>query len=64
MKINYAKNTIDSAIEVLDTIDCLNIAKKQYNQRQLHKLYNILDAFKEELIREKTKNDIEKSTKK
>lgn len=64
MKVSYVKNTIDSAIEVLDTIDCLNIAKKQYNQKQLHKLYNILDTFKEELIREKIKNNIEKGTKK
>ena len=64
MKVSYVKNTIDSAIEVLDTIDCLNIGKKQYNQRQLHKLYNILDTFKEELVREKIKNNIEKSTKK
>lgn len=40
----------------IDSIDMISIKRGRNNQKKLNEAYNILDDFKDELIREKIKN--------
>ena len=56
MTINYIYNIIVKAMDNLQDIDFINLDKRKYNQEQINKAYNVLDSFKDELIRENIKN--------
>lgn len=55
MTIKHIYNTINKAMKSLDDVDFISLEKRKYNQMQLNKAYNILDDFKDELIRENIK---------
>ena len=52
MTINHIYNIIVKAMDNLQDIDFINLDKRKYNQEQINKAYNVLDSFKDELIRE------------
>lgn len=56
MTINHIYNIIVKAMDNLQDIDFINLDKRKYNQEQINKVYNVLDSFKDELIRENIKN--------
>ena len=56
MTINHIYNIIIKTMEELENIDFINLEKRKYNQEQVNKAYDILDNFKDELIRENIKN--------
>ena len=56
MTINHIYNIIVKAMDNLQDIDFINFDKRKYNQEQINKAYNVLDSFKDELIRENIKN--------
>lgn len=56
MTINHIYNIIVKAMDNLQDIDFINLDKRKYNQEQINKAYNVLDSFKDELIRENIKN--------
>ena len=56
MTINHIYNIIVKAMDNLQDIDFINLDKRKYNQEQINKAYNVLDSFKNELIRENIKN--------
>lgn len=56
MTINHIYNIIVKAMDNLQDIDFINLDKRKYNQEQINKAYNVLDRFKDELIRENIKN--------
>ena len=56
MTINHIYNIIVKAMDNLQDIDFINFDKRKYNQEQINKAYNVLDSFKNELIRENIKN--------
>lgn len=56
MTINHIYNIIVKAMDNLQDIDFINLDKRKYNQEQINKAYNVLDNFKDELIRENIKN--------
>lgn len=55
MTINHIYNIIVKAMDNLQDIDFINLDKRKYNQEQINKAYNVLDSFKDELIRENIK---------
>lgn len=46
---------MNKELEVLEEIDFISLDKRKYNQEQINKAYNMLDSFKDELIRENIK---------
>ena len=56
MTIKHIYNIINKTMKSLEEIDFVNLDKRKYNQEQVNKAYNILDNFKDELIRENIKN--------
>ena len=52
MKIKHIYNKINKTMKLLEDIDFINLEKRKYNQEQVNKAYDILDNFKDELIRE------------
>lgn len=56
MTINHIYNIIVKVMDNLQDIDFINLDKRKYNQEQINKAYNVLDSFKDELIRENIKN--------
>ena len=56
MTKNHIYNIIVKAMDNLQDIDFINLDKRKYNQEQINKAYNVLDNFKDELIRENIKN--------
>lgn len=55
MTINHIYNIINRTMKLLEEIDFVSLDKRKYNQEQVNKAYNILDNFKDELIRENIK---------
>lgn len=55
MTINHIYNIINKTMKLLEEIDFVSLDKRKYNQEQVNKAYNILDNFKDELIRENIK---------
>ena len=56
MTINHIYNIVIDTMNKLEDIDFINLDKRKYNQEQINKAYNVLDSFKDELIRENIKN--------
>lgn len=52
MTINHIYNIVVNTMNKLEDIDFINLEKRKYNQQQVNEAYNILDNFKDELIRE------------
>ena len=53
--INQVYNTITDAMNRLENIDAMSLDRRKYTQEQINKTYNILDNFRDELIRENEK---------
>lgn len=56
MKISYIFKKVCYIMSILEDIDFINLDKRKYNQEQINKAYNVLDSFKDEIIRENIKN--------
>lgn len=56
MTINHVYKIINQTINLLENIDMISLNNRKYNQKQVNEAYKILDNFKNELIRENTKN--------
>lgn len=56
MTINHVYNQVERVMKELENIDMTRIEKRKYNQAQINKAYNILDNFRDELIREDIKS--------
>lgn len=56
MTINHIYNIVIDIMNKLENIDFISLDKRKYNQEQINKAYNVLDSFKDELIRENIKN--------
>lgn len=56
MKLEHVYNTVQKAMTELESIDLVDISKRKQSQIKVNKVYDILDNFKDELIREKIKN--------
>lgn len=56
MTINHVYNTINKAMRIIENVDMMSLDKRKYNQAQINKAYELLDNFKDELIRENIKN--------
>lgn len=57
MKISQAYKSITTAMQILERIDNTDYQKRKYNQSQINKAYNILESFRDEIIREKIKKE-------
>lgn len=55
MTINHIYNIVINVMNKLENIDFISLDKRKYNQEQVNKAYNILDDFRDELIREDVK---------
>jgi len=55
MTINHIYNIVVNTMSKLENIDFISLEKRKYNQEQVNKAYDILDSFKDELIRENIK---------
>ena len=55
MKISQAYKSITTVMQILERIDNTDYQKRKYNQFQINKAYNILESFRDEIIREKIK---------
>ena len=56
MKLEHVYNTIQKAMTELESVDLVDVSKRKESQVKVNKVYDILDNFKDELIREKIKN--------
>lgn len=59
MKISYAYKKISEAMALIDNINLYEVSTvtvRMLNQKKLHKVYKLLDDFRDELIRENIKN--------
>ena len=56
MTINYIYKIITTAMKKLEGINTLDFHKGKANQKYVNEVYDILDNFKDELIRENIKN--------
>ena len=56
MTINHIYSIVNQVMSLLEDIDFISLDKRKYNQEQINKAYNVLDSFKDELIRENIKN--------
>ena len=56
MTINHVYNIINKIMKLIENIDMMSLDKRKYNQEQINKTYNVLDNFRDELIRENIKN--------
>ena len=56
MTINHVYKKIKKVMTILENVDMMSLDKRKYNQEQINKAYNVLDNFKDELIRENIKN--------
>lgn len=57
MTINHIYNIVVDTMNKLENINLLDITKRKQNQAQLNRAYEILDNFKDELIRESIKRN-------
>ena len=55
MKISHIYKIINQVMTLLEDVDFISLDKRKYNQEQINKAYNVLDNFKDELIRENIK---------
>lgn len=55
MTTKHVYNIIDKAMSLLEDVDFISLDKRKYNQEQINKAYNVLDSFKDEIIRENIK---------
>lgn len=55
MTINHLYNITINIMDKLEHIDFYDLKKKNTNQRNINEAYQILDEFKNELIRENIK---------
>lgn len=53
MKLSYVYEKVNEVMNTLDSIDIMSYEKRRVNQAQVNKAYNILDSFRDELIRER-----------
>lgn len=63
MTINHVYNKINKAMTILENVDMMSLDKRKYNQEQINKAYELLDNFRDELIRENIKNKQKGDTK-
>ncbi len=56
MTINHVYKIINQTMNLLESVDMISLNNRKYNQKQVNEAYKILDNFKNELIRENTKN--------
>ena len=56
MTINHVYNIINKVMKSIENIDMMSLDKRKYNQIQINEAYNLLDNFRDELIRENIKN--------
>lgn len=59
MTINHVYNIVIDTMKKLKNINLLDISKRKESQAQINKAYKILDNFKDELIREDKKGEIQ-----
>lgn len=66
MKIKHIYDTINNAMKELDDIDIFtnNSSRRTIAQYKINRAYKLLDNFKNELIRENIKMQLEKQKKK
>ena len=66
MKIKHIYEIIDNAMKELDDIDIFtnDLSRRTIAQYKLNRAYKLLDNFKNELIRENIKMQLEKQKKK
>ena len=55
MKISHIYKIINQVMNLLEDVDLISLDKRKYNQEQINKAYNVLDSFKDEIIRENIK---------
>ena len=55
MTINHIYSIVNQVMSLLEDIDFISLDKRKYNQEQINKAYNVLDSFKDEIIRENIK---------
>lgn len=55
MKLEHVYNTVQKAMAELESVDLVDVSKRKESQVKVNKVYDILDNFKDELIREKIK---------
>lgn len=55
MTINHIYNIVVNTMQKLESIDFISLDKRKDNQKLVNEAYNILDSFKDELIREDIK---------
>lgn len=55
MKISHIYKIINQVMNLLEDVDFISLDKRKYNQEQINKAYNVLDSFKDEIIRENIK---------
>lgn len=55
MTINHIYKIINQVMNLLEDVDFISLDKRKYNQEQINKAYNVLDSFKDEIIRENIK---------
>lgn len=56
MTINHVYKIINKVMKTIESIDMIDLSKRKYNQIQINEAYNLLDNFRDELIRENIKN--------
>lgn len=56
MTINHVYNKINETMTILENVDMMSLDKRKYNQEKINKAYELLDHFRDELIRENIKN--------
>lgn len=56
MKISHAYKVITETMKLLEGINTADIYKKELYQKRINEAYNMLDKFKDELIRDNIKN--------
>lgn len=55
MKLEHVYNTVQKAMTELESVDLVDVSKRKESQVKVNKVYDILDNFKDELIREDIK---------
>lgn len=63
MKLEHVYNTVQKAMTELESVDLVDVSKRKESQVKVNKVYDILDNFKDELIREKMKKYLLKENK-
>lgn len=52
MKLEHVYNTVQKAMTELESVDLVDVSKRKESQVKVNKVYDILDNFKDEIIRE------------